>query len=194
MEITPIISPVGELIWSSLSRPRKTDLQESYEITLILKKADAGKLHKLCREAYCHQLGVSEVPANFQVSIRRDEDSVESEDPLFMVTFRRKRFTKRGHEAEPVPCFDAFGNESMGEVPNGSTGRVKFLPFSYEFAGKKGVSLYLVSVQVLKRGENTQGTDVGFEVDEIALQAQKEAEQAAEQPNELDPEFDDIPF
>jgi hypothetical protein len=82
----------------------------------------------------------------------------------------------------------------MGEVPNGSTGRVKFLPFSYEFAGKKGVSLYLVSVQILKRSANTQGTDAGFEVDEIALQAQKEAEQAAEQSDELDPEFDDIPF
>lgn len=159
-----------------MSRPRKTEISEAYEITLILGKADTAKLVKQCREAYVEQEG-EDPPANFQIAVHK----VEEEDDKFRISFRRKAKTKKGMDASPVIVFDAFGSESFREIPNGSLGRVKFLPFSYTYAGKKGISMYLVSVQLLKAAAGG-AEDVGFEVDEVTLAAQRELVASGVQP------------
>lgn len=161
MEKLVATTPVGESQWYSLSKPDKFG---NFTCNLILE--DCPATHKLLSQVKELANGL---PINFVKKL--DDGRVQLKMKL------KSQGTKRDgsvYSVNPPAIYDHNGERISGtklegmSVGNGSEIRAKLQFYTWEFAGKSGVSCKPLSVQIKKLVHFDGGSeDLGFDAFEL---------------------------
>ena len=196
------VTPKAKCLWANLQEPNvSTDetIADAFQITLVL-----GKEHKelLDQIAALHKDagGIQEIGAKgHPIKFHYDEEKQK------IPGWYEVRFKSLAQYVDHIPTFDAKGAKILREknfVANESVVHVSWSFKYYNTAGNKGVSLFLLGVQVIEliEWQGYSSDELGFTAEEgyeeyggDVSKKMKENEASKDQPKPADT-TEDLPF